>query len=370
MSLPSKQEMEHLLDRVKTAAFLNNNSAFLGSLLCQVKEILWDENVKTAATDGVYIYWNPHWFLQIPEPSRKSILLHELWHNGRLHGLRRGNRDPEIWNMACDYVINNGMKDDGFTFDGCGGLFDKKYIGLSEEEVYDLLIQNGVKPPPNYVPDLRPSSSPDVDVVASVAMAIQQSIMAGQAGNLPGAIKETLDKFLKPVVPWQTYLHEWMAERVEEYYSWNKPNRRFNDIYMPSIMLDEGGLEHLAYFFDCSGSVTKRQLTRFNSEVKFIKETYNPEKLTLICFDTRIQSVKVLEQDDDFDEIEVVGRGGTSLVCVKNWIDEHRPTAAIVFTDMQCYAMEPLKSQTPVLWAISGTGGHKPLFGQSVHVPD
>lgn len=370
MNLPSKQEMDHLLDRVKTAAFLNNNAAFLGSLLCQVKGIVWDESTETAATDGSYIYWNPHWFLQIPEPSRKSILLHELWHNGRLHGLRCGNRDPEIWNMACDYVINNGMKEDGYTFDGCGGLFDPKFSGMSEEEVYDILIKKVIKPPPSYIPDIRQSNDPDVDVVATVSMAVQQAIMAGQAGNLPGAVKETLDKFLKPVVPWQNYLHDWMAERVEEYYTWSRPNRRFNDIYLPSTALDEGGLEHLAYFLDCSGSVSKSQLLRFNSEVKHIKETYSPEKLTLICFDTKIQSVKILERDDEFDEMVIVGRGGTSLVCVKEWIDENRPTAAIIFTDMECYPMEPLKSQTPVLWAVSGNRGHKPLFGQSVQVPD
>ena len=370
MSLPSKQEMEHLLDRVKTAAFLNSNSAFLGSLLCQLKEIVWDEKTDTAATDGVFLYWNPEWFLKIPEPSRKSILLHELWHNGRLHGPRRGNRNPEIWNAACDYVINNNMVEDGYTFDGCGGLFDKRFSGMAEEQVYDILIKEQWTPPLNWKPDIIPSKEPLVDQVASVAMAMQQAIMAGQAGNLPGAVSEHLDKFLKPVVPWQNYLHEWMAERVEQYYTWNKPNRRFSDVYMPSSMLDEGGLEHLAYFIDCSGSVTKRQLLRFNSEVKFIKETYNPEKITLICFDTRIQSIKVLEQDDDFDEVEVVGRGGTSLVCVHDWIDQHRPTAAIIFTDMECHPMDPLKSQTPVLWAISGTHGHKPNFGQSVHVPD
>ena len=94
------QLLDKELDKVKTKVFLGSNAAFLGPLMCSVN-FLWTEDIKTAQTNGISLYWNPHWFLKLPFDTRVSVLLHELWHIALLHMLRRGTRDPEIWNYAC-----------------------------------------------------------------------------------------------------------------------------------------------------------------------------------------------------------------------------------------------------------------------------
>ena len=37
------------------------------------------------------------------------VLAHELLHVGLRHDERRGYRDPYLWNVACDYVINGWL---------------------------------------------------------------------------------------------------------------------------------------------------------------------------------------------------------------------------------------------------------------------
>jgi predicted metal-dependent peptidase len=54
------------------------------------------------------------------------------------HHLRRGDRDPEQWNIACDHSINWILLDAGLTLPD--GYLDKKdWRGKTADEIYDLL---------------------------------------------------------------------------------------------------------------------------------------------------------------------------------------------------------------------------------------
>ena len=96
------------------------------------------------------------------------------------------------------------------------------------------------------------------------------------------------------------------------------------------------------YFLDVSGSVTDEQVIRFNSEIKYIKDVLKPKKLTLVQFDTRISHIDVFEENDSFDKLCVVGRGGTDLRPVREMILKEKPSAAVVFSDLYCAPMEPI----------------------------
>lgn len=88
------------LDRCKSSILMDAKNAFLGALMCQLKQD-WDESIPTACTDGKSIWWSPHWFLSLPKPARVTVQAHEVWHVARLHMIRRGNRDPRLWSVAC-----------------------------------------------------------------------------------------------------------------------------------------------------------------------------------------------------------------------------------------------------------------------------
>ncbi|MFP3645195.1 DUF2201 family putative metallopeptidase [Paraburkholderia sp. SIMBA_054] len=371
----SKFDMTQLnreLDRTKSKVFLGKTAAFLGSILCSLN-FVWTEEIPTAGTNGIDFVWNPVWFLSLLPATREAVLMHELWHVARLHMLRRGDRCPDVWNYACDYIINIDLQDEGYSFEGTQPCLDAQYRGMAEEDVYDHLQKNGGGDnfgawQPGDGPDIMPLTPDEKhQVVNKVVTAIHQAKLAG-AGNVPGGIEDVLDQFLAPIIPWQTVLQRFFTQLLDENYTWARPNRRYTDMYLPSRFTDDGRLENLRWYIDVSGSITQSDIVRFGSELKFVKETYNPEKLSIVQFDTRIQRTDTWGEDDPFEKIEIIGRGGTSLECVRRDMLEENPTAAIIFTDMQCRPMEPLNLDIPVIWIVTGTGGHKPAFGEVINI--
>ena len=117
-----------------------------------------------------------------------------------------------------------------------------------------------------------------------------------------------------------------------------------------------------------SGSITKKDVLRFNSEVKHVKDFYNPEKMTFVQFDTRIAHEEIITENDAFDEVVVRGGGGTCLVPVRDHIIKHRPTAAIIFSDMEVAPMEKLPFDIPVIWVVIRNTRVKPPFGTMINI--
>lgn len=376
MTLPTDQELDRQLEKVKKEVFLGSNAAFLGSILCS-QEFFWDRDsfIDKVGTNGFHIRWGVNDFLECNFEERKSTLLHELWHVAMLHHIRRGARCPDIWNIACDYRINNDLRRDRYFIPDTWVVnpeLDANGI-MAEEQIYDLLMQNALPKPTKPRFDLQQSGVPgqQTSQIAAVVRAVQAAKMAGQVGSLPGGVIETLNSFLESVIPWRSVLAQWMTDLMDsEDFTWKRPNRRFQDIYLPSREREEGKLTHLTYFIDTSLSISNDDVKIFNSEVKYIQEVLKPDKLTLVQFDTRITKVRVFTEDEPFTDIEIRGRGGTSLIPVRNWIEEHKPTAAIIYSDLFCDPMEPLTQNIPIIWAEIHHKGVQVPFGKVIHVAD
>ena len=400
-------ELNHQLDITKSGVFMGNNAAFLGPLMSMM-DFVWTAQIRTACTDSNSIWWNPHWFLKLPKETRKTVLVHELWHPARLHMLRCGSRDPTVFNYACDIRINNDLDNQGYSFKGTRPWLDHSFDAggrMAEEDIYDKLMSMGKSWLQQLIDSLgdawsgdsAPNTTDEIfddenaedvpedefeigDMVKNIskeaiAKAINnvvgsahQARLSGHAGDIPGETETLLKQFLAPVVPWEIMLLRFFHELMEQGYTWARPNRRFQDIYLPSRFEDEGRLDHLIYYLDVSGSVTDAQVIRFNSEVKYIKETFNPKKLTLVQFDTRITSEKTFLEEDAFEELVVVGRGGTDLTPVREHMIEHRPTAAIIFTDLGCAPMEALPFDVPTIWVAIGNTQTPIPFGQRINI--
>jgi predicted metal-dependent peptidase len=385
------QVLDKEMDRVKTKVFLGSNAAFLGPLMCSVN-FLWTEDIKTAQTNGISLYWNPHWFLKLPFDTRITVLLHELWHIALLHMIRRGSRDLEIWNYACDININNMLKAQGYSFAGTSPWIDASYGEQPTEEIYDSLYSMpDLSVLGDYVwgsegwdeegdkgdivePEEGEGDVAEHTIINKVVQASTAAKMSGAGDDgLPSEIDTMLKRFLQPKLPWELLLRQFFQALTGQDYSWSRPNRRYRDMYLPSLMEDESGLEHLIYYLDVSGSVSDGEVVRFNSEVKFIKETFNPHRLTLVLFDHQIQREYDFYEDDPFEEIVIVGRGGTDLGPVREHMLEHRPTAAVVFSDMCCAPMQPLPPgiDIPTIWVGVNAGNETQVhFGKLVHIKE
>jgi hypothetical protein len=92
--------------------------------------------------------------------------------------------------------------------------------------------------------------------------------------------------------------------------------------------------------------------------------------MTLIQFDTQIQKVDVLKKGQPFNEIEILGRGGTHLECVRQWIIENKPTAAVIFSDMWVAPMQRLPVKIPLLYVAIDNKDAVITEGRIIHIKE
>jgi len=371
-----KDTLNKALDKTKVNLFYENNSGFLSSLVATL-EFVWDRSIPTACTNGVMMAWNPEFFLSLSAKSRTTVLAHEAWHIAYQHMGRRGNRDPEDYNSAADYVINNMLKENGYDMSGFPYLMDPQYSGMNTEQVYEQIAGQKIQNPQNgdfSEAGSGPSSiqggmSPDTiakKAQVNIMDAATIAKMSGDSGNLPGEVQSMIEEFLSPKLPWQEILVLFFESLSSVEYSYRSPNRRYADPILPG-RTGRSGLEHLVYFLDISGSISDEEIVRFNSEVKYIKEIYNPELLTLITFDTEIHDTYEFQEDDEFEKIVVTGRGGTDLKEVYQYMKDHNPTAAVIFTDL-CVDIPEKEPDCPLIWICSGNPNETVPYGTLIHI--
>jgi len=360
------EKADKALQKAKIALMADKNSVFLTTVCLSLRH-RWDDTIPTACTNGKEIRYNPDFFMSLTHAEQVFLLLHETMHVALQHVVRLGNRDPNKWNYAADYVINYMLVDQGFTMPA-GGLFDAQCKGMSTAEVYKLL-PDGL---PEMDSDIEPSSGEagegieqeinDILVRASI-----QAQMSEKPGFIPGEIQVHLNKLTNPVLPWDRILSRFMNKLAKTDYSFRKPNRRF---FPDHILPTQHGqsLDDIAVAVDTSGSVTEQQFTQFLSEVHAILLKQKPKKLTLIQFDTRIRSVDELRSTQDLASVEFTGRGGTRIEPVIEWAREHKPVAMIVFTDGYFSNHNP-DPKVPLVWMIHSNPNYSTDYGKVITYP-
>src|SRR5277367_5960789 len=81
------------------------------SLMYPVEQVC-TMNIPTAATDGKRYYWNPKFVIKQSIKGLRIVCGHEAWHAIYMHPSRRGSRNPKLWNIAVDYIVNGTVMDD------------------------------------------------------------------------------------------------------------------------------------------------------------------------------------------------------------------------------------------------------------------
>lgn len=351
----------------------SKNGNFFGSLLCSMT-LKWDTSVDYAyVTPDLELGINPDTFKILSKEHKLFLLFHELSHIAYGHFIRQDKRDRKIWGLAADYEINHDLVKDGYSFIE-GGLYEQEWVGLSAEEIYEILIEIR-KPLPNNIlkDDMVTTSDLGEDIpidpntlMATVTTALNQTKLRGEAGShINGYSTLIATKFMKPSVNWDRYLYRLMTAKLNKRSSYRRPNRRFTDVILPSRM-NNNGLIDLTIFMDTSGSVSDSMIDVLNSDCKFIIEKYKPRKLTVVQFDTSIRKVTEFKNGEKVYSIQIHGRGGTCLDCVSEYITEHGLKDVIVLSDLECTPME--KINTNVYWVCFNNPNALVNFGELIHV--
>lgn len=141
-------------DRIIRARIkLQETEPYYGYLVLNLKPKKEEKKVPTMGVDGKgNLYYNPSFVEDITQKEVKGVLTHEVLHCSFQHPGRRGNRNPEIWGIAVDIVVNNLLEQENGIELPEGGIIprnDKIELGQgitidkisekSSEEIFDEL---------------------------------------------------------------------------------------------------------------------------------------------------------------------------------------------------------------------------------------
>jgi predicted metal-dependent peptidase len=385
--------------RCKLVLGKDARSVFFATLALRLRADV-DWGIDTLATDGRTLALNPQFVGSLPPDELVGVVAHEVMHGALAHHARRGPRDPRRWNIACDLAVNPLLIDAGFSLPASRlvpgeGQFQDLPAGKSAEEYYPLLPQpaSGQRPdPPGHGsgPD-APSDEPGQDpggcgavkdpgkgspadvrqAEAESAVAVAQAHQAARGrGALPAGLARLIEKVLAPKVDWREVLRQFVSSHARNDFSWSAPNRRFihQGLYLPGLRSEELGDVVLAV--DTSGSIGPQELERFAAEAQGILEAFDCT-LTVLYHDSDIQKVQHWRSGEGPLTLQPVGGGGTSHVCVFDWLSDQRlePTCVVCLTDLYTEFPDGVPAAA-VLWAVVGGNDSRPPFGLHVAVAD
>ena len=278
--------------------------------------------------------------------------------------MRRGSRDPLLWNIACDYAINPIVLDAGYKLPkGC--LIDNKYRGMSAEAIYEDIKKN---PPPNLkflniggVMDAPGSAADKSAREQEIKITVKAAAERAKAiGKLPGGLEGLIEAVGKPKINWQDYIPSWIKSVIPDDYTWSMPNKWMlsnHRFYMPTMKATGAGVGVLS--IDTSGSVSDRELINYVTEIVGLIEGCKPEKLYIIQHDAAIQKEDIWEVNMDFSSLKIKGRGGTRIRPTFERVaeivaEEGQVDWMILFTDCEISDWPTVWPDIPVLIAATG----------------
>lgn len=346
-------------------------------------------DIGTMATDGTSLFFSPDFVERITEAEVLGVLCHEVLHVAYAHHLRRGKRDPRLWNIACDYAINLIVIDSGMKLPE-GGLISEDYRGLSAEKIYDLLVKEQEKRDVDgpqggsHIPDGddweiggvldkpgeegKPLTGEALDeAIRENEVSVSQAATAALAqGKLPKELRRLISEIAKGTVRWDEELQRIFASTFSADYTWSRPNRRHigRGVYLPSTVRE--GVGEVVIGVDTSRSINGPVLDAFWSVVGDVIEQASPERVHIVWCDSKVQHVQTFEQGEQLTP-EARGGGGTDFRPVFRWIEEQgiEPQALIYITDMYGYFPDQAPDY-PTIW-VKTTDVEAP-FGSEVRI--
>lgn len=417
--LPTREESEKCLDRLMVArTALVLRFPFFGILACKLIPVEQNTWCQTLAVDGRHLYYNVKFIMGVTDPEERkekeelilkklpdtspeqmkqylagltdknllAAICHEILHCAYNHFLRRGSRDPQLFNKAADYAINQILVRDKIGEIQSTWLYDTRFDGMNAEEIYNILQQEkqddedgqgqgqGGTFDQHGSPDDSESgqsrgkagdvmsgaggdsdqdgpniSKEDMEKYMDDFQSTMQN--ASGAGSTPAEIERMVNKLRNPRIDWRSKLHRTLRSCIKNDVTFMNPSRRswsnmgmagsaFGSPIFPGLKPEEE--IDICVAIDTSGSIGEQMLRDFLSEVYGITKQFTQFKIKLLCFDTSVHNPKDYDPSNvsKLLEYDIRGGGGTLFECVWEHMKEegYKPAQLVMFTDgMPCH---------------------------------
>ena len=367
------------------------NNGFYGLLLMHMKYGL-DAECGTAYTDGKVIRFDPKFLDELNDDELDFIMMHEILHVALQHCFRGRELEKELYNIACDIVVNsnillsNNMDTRTITLRSDAEAMHlapngKEGYEYTAEEVYNMLQKNlgmnnaklqsngKTKNTTNIIDnhtkwqqiekneELEELWISRLDEV-SKTIEIRDSIINRE--TMPAFAQRRLKELKNAQTDWREILIDFLQEEVVDY-SFMPPDRRFDDcpFFLPDFNDKDIKPENILFMIDTSASMKDDMVTAAYSEVKGAIEQFNGKLIGMLgFFDAVVIEPVPFENEEEFEMIKAIGGGGTNFQIIFNYVKEYMtdnlPVSIIILTDG--YAPFPKESEAmgiPVIWLLN-----------------
>lgn len=277
------------------------------------------------------IYINPAAKLNLEE--RRFVMAHEFLHAALRHDARQEWRDGYLWNIACDFAINQWLTEMSVGERPEGLLYDEQFKAMNAEAIYDRIVTDirtyrklatlrGIG-----LGDILPgqgSVSADVDLDAFYRRALSQGLVYHQEqarGYLPEGLIEEIRALGHPPIPWDVELARWFEEQftpIEKIRSYARPSRRQSaapDIPRPNWAISKASLDGRTFgvILDTSGSMDRSLLATALGAVASYSASRDVPAARIVFCDAEAYDQGYMKPEDIAGRVKVRGRGGTEL---------------------------------------------------------
>jgi len=331
--------------------------------------------------------------------QRIAVLIHEVRHILGLHTFRKGERDHQLWNIACDIAINQTIKnlpEEGVfpeTFDFPKNESAETYYELLKEEQEQQkqekqeAEENGESwdgPEENskgeQKPDLTGNGNGETidsheawgsengeeseELAKSIAEQMVKDAIEKSRGNAPGDIEKILNLLRrKPKISWKKVLRKIVTNKNgSKTETIKRKNRRLpnrNDLRGRKIQKDK---PVVVVGIDTSGSMDNEDIINGLAEIYDVVKHIG--KVKIVQIDTEIKGVEDYEQKS-FKSFKRKGYGGTYMGVLPEYLNEHKKIECDVLIMISDLWIENVPEDSnwkafkkPVIWL--GTSGEKP----------
>jgi predicted metal-dependent peptidase len=365
-----------VLDRIIVARIgLLLRHPFFGNMATRLRILAADDWCPTAAVDGRNLYFNTQFFNAMSNKEIEFVIAHEILHCVFDHLERRGGRDPKIYNIAADYIVNNTLVRDriGEKPKLVDCFQDFKYETWTSEEVYDDIYETAKKNGEEFLKQLgemldehldweddgegdaegeetkdangnnvskkRPKYSKDE--IKQIKDEIKENMISAAqsagAGNTPAGVARMIKELTEPKMNWRELLQQQIQSTIRDDYTFSRPSRKswHTGAILPGMNFQE--TIDICVSIDMSGSIGDSQAKDFLSEIKGIMDQYKDYNIKVWCFDTAVYNEQDFSADggEDISDYEVKGGGGTDFMANWRYMKDNdiQPKKFIMFTD-------------------------------------
>lgn len=334
-----------------------------------------DIHIAAIRVDLGEIYINPARQLSIEQA--KFVIAHEILHAGLNHASRRHGRDRYLWNVACDFVINDwllAMQIGAPPPDGL--LLDDALRGWSADDIYtrlaaDLRIRRKLNTLRGHDVDMLDDAAGRLftDREAFYRHALLQGLdyqITSGRGTLPAGLVEAIRTLNQPPIPWQAKLAEWIQERFplpDRQRSYARPSRRQSstpDTPRPRFIEpdDQRATRTFGVVLDTSGSMQRDDLGKALGAIVSYSAAQSVRQIRLVYCDAMPYDEGYVPVEALAGRVQVKGRGGTELQPAIDLLESRqdfpKDAPVLVITDGGCEAQITIKRDHAFL--VSGRG--------------